>query len=354
MRCIVQVFSGSWEEPSYTNEEILRRLAMLTARMTVDKVILGWYPDAAFYRPIGEYLRRKGIDMVLWLPVFAELQDRIPMKESLDAWGHPLAKAIERQGESFVFCCPTDEGNLQAVTQVFDRDFADAGFTGVFLDRVRTPSFVGGVEGVLSCGCDRCREAYRRHGVELADVTAAFEREGDRFFDADSESLRRFLQAKQAILTESIASLCRAFKARGLTVGLDVFAPSLSAFVGQSLPSLAEAADFLKPMLYRRTYAPAGIGYEYDLLRRCAPTAKGYPAVVTDDEHLRRELNALEGLPCAVYPGIEVNRLEGIAPTDAAYVRESLRVLEESGVDGVTLSWNVMAAPDAHLPFAFD
>ncbi len=349
MRYILQISTGSWDEQSYTAQAILDRLDALLPRMAVDKVIIGWYPNKALYRPIGEYLRDKGIDMVLWMPVFAELGEHTPMKTAFDVWGRPLTKTIEQQGEHFAFCCPTDPDNLQAVIDIYEESFADCGFTGIFLDRVRTQSFVGGVEGVLSCGCDNCREAYRRNGVSLEAVARAYERDGDRFFDADNDELTRFLQVKQRVITESVSSLCHAFQVRGLQVGLDVFAPKMSAFVGQDLKALAESADFLKPMLYRRTYAPAGIGYEYDLLKRCAPTAEGYPTLVTDDDFLRQELACLRELPCAVYPGIEVNRLDVIAPTDAAYVQESLAVLSDSGVDGATLSWNIMAAPDEHL-----
>lgn len=352
MRYILQIFTGGWDKPNYTAEEILDRLKQLVPRMEVDKVILGWYPDKTLYRPIGEYLKEQGIDMLLWLPVFAELGDHVPMKEAVDLWGHSLTQEIEQEGETFAFSCPTDPVNLQNVVDVYDKEFSDIGFSGVFLDRVRTHSFVGGVSGVLSCGCENCRKVYLEHGVSLNEIARAYESSGDRFFDADSEHLKQFVEAKQQIIAESISKLCRTFKARGLQVGLDVFAPLMSSFVGQSLPLLAKDADFLKPMLYRRTFAPAGIGYEYALLKRCAPEAEGYPDIVTDAAFLKRELDSLRDLPCAVYPGIEINRRDDIAPTDPEYAAESFAVLNDSGVEGATLSWDVMLAPDANFPFS--
>lgn len=352
MRYILQIFTGGWDKPNYTAKAIMDRLDALLPRMDVDKVILGWYPDAEFYRTIGEYLRVKGIDMLLWLPVFAELGDHVPMKAAVDLWGQPLMHKVEQQGEAFVFSCPSEPANLQAAIEIYDTTYADAGFSGVFLDRIRTHSFVGGVEGVLSCGCETCRKAYLSHGVSPDEIVRAYKQDGDHFFDADSVPFKRFLDAKQKIIAQSVSCLCRAFKARGLQVGLDVFAPRMSAFVGQSLPLLAQEADFLKPMLYRRTYAPAGIGYEYDLIRRCAPQAEGYPQLVTDEAFLQEELAALQDLPCAVYPGIEINRRDDIAPTDAEYVSQSLAVLEECGAPGATLSWDIMLAPEAHFPFA--
>ena len=53
MRYILQIFTGGWDTPNYTTEQILNRLKSLIPRMDVEKVILGWYPDAALYRPIG-------------------------------------------------------------------------------------------------------------------------------------------------------------------------------------------------------------------------------------------------------------------------------------------------------------
>ena len=176
MRYILQIFTGGWDKPNYTSEEILDRLKNLIPRMKVDKVILGWYPDRSLYRPIGEYLKEQGIDMLLWLPVFAELGDRVPMKEAVDLWGRSLTQEIEQEGETFAFSCPTDPHNLRSVVDVYDTEFTDVGFSGVFLDRVRTHSFVGGVPGVLSCGCENCRKVYSEHGVSLTEIAEAYEK----------------------------------------------------------------------------------------------------------------------------------------------------------------------------------
>ena len=129
MRYILQIFTGGWDTLNYTTEEILNRLKSLIPRMDVEKVILGWYPDAALYRPIGEYLRENNIDMLLWLPVFAELGDRVPMTPAVDLWGNLPMQSVEQQGETFAFSCPTDPANLKAVIDMYDSTFSDAGFS---------------------------------------------------------------------------------------------------------------------------------------------------------------------------------------------------------------------------------
>jgi hypothetical protein len=73
---------------------------------------------------------------------------------------------------------------------------------------------------------------------------------------------------------------------------MDLYAPFMAPFVGQDYEILARHADFIKPMLYRQTFAPAGMGFEYDLLRK---------AVISH------------------------------------------------GFDGAVLSWNIMEAPNAHI-----
>ena len=354
MTYIVQVFTGNYNAPLHTAREIIEKLEFVTAQIHVEKLIVGWTPDDQLYREIGTYLRRKGIQMLLWLPVFSETGDFVPMEWAVDVWGRPIQPPTVQAGESFTFCCPSSPQNLTAVKAVFERHFADVGFDGVFLDRIRTHSFVGGVEGVLSCGCAHCRKAYARHGVALEDVAASYEQLGDRFFDVTDDLsfarplTRRFFEAKAQIVAAGVQELCRYFHETEMCVGLDLYAPLISPFVGQSYPLLAKEADFIKPMLYRRTDAPAGIAYEYGLIPRFAPTAQGYPPFTWDAAFLQRELDAIKTLPCDVYAGVEINR-SGIAPTDEAYVAESLRVVRDSGVAGAVLSWSLMDAPAEHI-----
>ncbi len=102
-------------------------------------------------------------------------------------------------------------------------------------------------------------------------------------------------------------------------------------------------------MMYRKTEAPAGIGYEYRLLKQSLPHTRNYPDIVTDETFLERQLEEFRDLPCEKYPGIEINYREDIARTDPAYIRASMKILEESGMDGAVLAWDVMLAPDEHI-----
>jgi len=138
-------------------------------------------------------------------------------------------------------------------------------------------------------------------------------------------------------------------RARGLAIGMDLYAPFMAPFVGQDYAILSAHADFIKPMLYRQTFAPAGMGFEYGLLKQAAPGATGYPSFAMDVAFLESQLEAMSACPCDKFPGIEINYREGVAPTSPAYVQESLAAVRRFGFDGAVLSWNIMEAPRDHI-----
>ncbi len=360
MKYIIQLPTGNWSIMDYSTRDILNRLQMVTELVTVDKVILGWYPDPQMYRSIGDFLDSRGIDMVLWLPVFSEIGDLVPVDPAKDLWGNAIEPRLAKQGETFNFCCPSSENNIRAVLDIYNNHFSQCGFKGVFLDRIRTHSFGGGVSGVLSCGCENCRRRFVEQGLSLDLVAEEYHRLGDDFFSISgyspaqgysfvNELASDFFRIKGHIVSDSISRLCGCFRDMGLTVGLDLFAPLVSNFVGQNYGLLASHADYIKPMLYRRTLAPAGVGYEYDLLHKHAPKAAGYPPIQMDENFLRSQVESLKGLPCAKFPGVEINYNQQLVPTDPEYIRDSVRTIIQGGADGVTLSWNIMEAPREHI-----
>ena len=333
---IVQVSLGGWNSPEYSAEQIIARLDTVSSMIQV-----------------GDYLHAGGIKMLLWLPVFAETEEVCENTAALDLWGEVPANYDLTDGEGFRFNCPGDPANRTNVAAVYDRYFSDCGFDGVFLDRIRTQSFVGGVSGVLSCGDTLCAELFKAEGVDLEAVKTEYEEEGDRFFSVSSYAPETgfvfenplsdaYFRAKGHVVSNAVAEVADSLRARGLEIGMDLFAPFMSQFVGQDYEILARHADFIKPMLYRQTFAPAGMGFEYDLLRISLPEAKGYPEFNMDAAFLQSQLDAMASLPCAKYPGVEINYRADIAPTNPDYIRESLEAVMGHGFDGVVLSWNIM------------
>ena len=53
-------------------------------------------------------------------------------------------------------------------------------------------------------------------------------------------------------------------------------------------------------------------------------------------------MQELKDRGCAIAPGIDANRIEGICGADTAYVKEFLRKLAAAGIDRAVLSWDIM------------
>ena len=355
---IVQVSLGGWHSPDYSAVQIIDRIDTVSSLIPVEKVIIGWSLDKDIYREVGAHLHAKGIKMLLWLPVFAETEEMCENSPAVDLWGVIPANYDLAAGEVFRFNCPSDPQNAANVVGIYDSYFADCGFDGVFLDRIRTQSFVSGVGGVLNCGCPLCAERFAAEGVDLEAVKAAAG--VDDFFSVSGYSpavgftfvnplASEFFRAKGHIVSGSVAAIADSLRTRGLEIGMDLYAPFMAPFVGQDYSVLAEHADFIKPMLYRQTFAPAGMGFEYDLLLNAVPGATGYPSFAMDLDFLNSQLEAMEPYSCAKYPGIEINYREGVVPTSPEYVTESLNAVMSHGFNGAVLSWNIMEAPVAHI-----
>ena len=357
---IVQVSLGSWDSPDYTAGEIIDRIDSVSSLINVKKVILGWSLDKDIYHRVGSFLHGKGIEMLLWLPVFAETDEVCDNKPAVDLWGGIPANYDLAAGEGFRFNCPSDPRNAANIISLYDRCFSDCGFDGVFLDRIRTQSFVGGVNGVLSCGCPECVRRFAAEGVDIDAVKEEYASKGDGFFSVSSYSpetgfvfenpvAASYFKAKGHVVSGAVAAIADSLSSRGLEIGMDLYAPFMAPFVGQDYSILSQHADFIKPMLYRMTFAPAGMGFEYGLMRDAVPDASGYPDFEMDLSFLDSQLDAMAPYPCAKYPGIEINYREGVAPTSPGYVTESLDAVIAHSFEGAVLSWNIMEAPDSHI-----
>ena len=359
MQYTLQVFTGSWHETHEMSEKIIRRIDEISSRIPVNRVIIGWKMDPAFYSALASRLHQAGIKMLLWLPVFTEVREVGETDEALDLSGRRIVPSGQAE-TAFAFDCPSSRRNIAIVEELYEKSFADCGFDGVFLDRIRSQSFAAGVPGVLSCGCEKCRKAYQKRGVDTEAVWKQYTLKRDSFFDIASYPVngqfilkdplaQHFFEAKEEIIAEAASEICRYFKEKGLIVGLDLFAPFISRFVGQNYTMITQYADFIKPMLYRRTEAPAGIEYEYRLFEKHVPGAQGRKRLTADKAFLDTQLEAARCVPCESYPGIELNYNKDIVRTDAEYITESLAAVKEHGFGDVVLSWNVVEAPDKHI-----
>ena len=143
----------------------------------------------------------------------------------------------------------------------------------------------------------------------------------------------------------------------GMKIGFDLFAPAFGYFCGQNAQELRLFADFVKPMMYRHTDAPAGLPFERERMILAVGEQVGgqMDQLVGDSrEHFKgfvtQELNWLklqEG--CEVWPGIEANYIEPIALIRPGELLENLQLLTSLGYDTMVASWNLNKIPEENL-----
>ncbi|MCL1812112.1 MAG: hypothetical protein FWG29_01170 [Treponema sp.] len=378
----VQIFSGSFLEETASWKQIEKKLEFALSRLAVNKVIMGWSPDPYLYEKTASYLVKRNIDFYLWFPVFSENSALMKLGPLIDYKGEHTRSRGEHWDEDFIFCCPNNEQNTEKILDKFKQQYSSIPFTGIFLDRIRYSSFANGqgfgygFRNVFACFCPYCLEYYEKENFNVDQLKEAISFQtspplgitgysGNGNYTFEDSIISDFFRLKAGIIYRSLSRICRFFKEKGLGVGFDVFAPFLSPFVGQDLVSLSGLCDFIKPMMYRATSAPAGIPFELEaLLRETSANTinrKNYydlmninPARKPFD--LVFSVNELQNLSassaCPVHAGIEINRKKNLADAHPDYIEETIKVFADTGIRGFALSWNLLDTPEENITSA--
>jgi len=389
MNCeiVLQIFSGGFSGTAVSCEKVEQKLLSVLPRLPVSKVIMGWSPDKSIYQKTARLLEKRNIEFYLWFPVFSETGKLAPLNPLIDILGQKPENAIDHGDEDFSFCCPAEIANTESILNIFEENFSSIPFTGIFLDKIRYPSFAqarsggDGKRSVFTCFCPRCQAIYKKEGfdfIELKNVLLSYapattplgitSYRGNGGYSFSEPAISRFFSIKADLIYRSMRQICAFFREKGYRIGFDVFAPFLSLFVGQNLPLLGGLCDFMKPMMYRLTNAPAGLPFETEaLLSGCGcaepfmkqsfydilgfdPSRKVFDLVFTV-----KELNRLAASsPCPVYAGLEINRIKNLAEVEPDYIEETAKAYASSGVRGLVLSWDLLEAPEENIRRVID
>lgn len=279
---IFQINTGSFTNRHYTKQQLLENISRLFSFVKADKVILGWFPDSEMYKESINLIHSNNAEAYLWLPVFADVMP------SLGLHGKSEVTQTASSDEAFEFISP--EVGTTHVIKEYEAVAKDAMFDGVFLDRIR-------------------------YGTPSSDIDRA----------------ERITAAAQELIDY--------FHSKFLKVGLDLFSPHLAPYMGQNSTALGKISDFIKPMMYWATNAPAGIPYEEAVFEKVLGRKIKY-----EDAQLSELASA-----CTVYPGIEVNNIDGICSTTPSYVVEKINYFKHCNCKGAVLSWNSPDASDEML-----
>lgn len=362
MKYTLQVNTGSFTHTAADGKTIALRLDQCFDRIDVDKVIYGWSPDRKVNEAVTDYLEKRGIEKYLWLPVFCEIHDPETAETFVDVTGsgnHAIDDLCE--GESFDFVCQSSEKNINHAIQVY-HDMTDGlPVDGVFIDRIRYASAANSVKDLYGCWCPRCRARYRAASVN-EDRIRALSKDGgieafmpsaakNGVYSYENPDIDALMRVKRETITEATEKLCAHFRKAGKKIGIDTFAGGVADFVGQDLKTLGSMVDFIKPMVYLRTHAPAGVPFEVgamgEAVARRISELGGADACSMDAAIL--QIKALLDTGANVAPGIDVNRIDPICSATPEYVCTYLNRLEEIGCSTAVLAWDAMRMSDEVL-----
>jgi len=248
-------------------------------------------------------------------------------------------------------------------------DYSLSDYDGVFLDKIRFPSYANRSDALSCCFCDNCKTKYNIEGIrqyirnykprDTLNPLGIVSYEKMRLVFED-EILNSFLSYRSDAVFSAVEQLCQFFRGKGLKIGLDLFAPFLSGFVGQDYARMLCLADMVKPMFYRRTNAPAGLPYEIeryassysdDAVTRKQIIGRFYNILGEDPLSvgwINRETAAIRGhilennLKTKLYAGIELNYKPEIAPVTKEYLTENIENIQNT--DGFVMSWDLNLA----------
>lgn len=344
----LQLHTGTFQKSNYTWEEIKTKCDQILAHIQVKQMIIGWNTDTELNDKLLTYFHEKGIRVLLWFPLLLDENDERQLKKM---------KAYNNSENAF--CCPTHLHNAHACIALYEKYFAKLPFDGVFLDKIRFASFSQGYEAGFGCFCEECTKQlhsvdidYIKSLIEAHDprlLRGEYDRYG-RYHFADSQ-VNAFYKHRAQLISDLVFKLAAYFNSRKLIVGADLFAPMLAYHVGQNIKEIAKYVDFIKPMMYTHTNAPAAIPYEYNIYLRnfehSEPFSKHFPGGPLAPKSLRYQMDYIKNVPATVIPGIEINPISGVCNTNAETVKEHLHIFKE--FQNIALCWDVMRMDEAIL-----
>ena len=215
---------------------------------------------------------------------------------------HPFAPhlAVNPQGQQrrwFSSACPNDiEIADTRLTLVLQRAQGLPGVKGIVVDGARFASFASaeGEDAFFTCFCPRCMAKMREHGLDAEAIRQAVQRlsQPGQLTMADVPFLREWLGFRESCVTAYMEQFSDRVHAcnPAWEAGAFIFAPSLGAFVGQTMSACA-SLDLVSSMLYRaypHADGPACLGHEWASFHHLLQEkASAFRSLVKPDIHPR-------------------------------------------------------------------
>lgn len=375
MNKYIQIYLGSIMGRGTTTQYIQRKIEGYIDK--INGIIVGWSRETEIYKWLRGYTKARKIKLYLWFPVLAEfdsIKEFVPIK---DIENKKFTGVGFDEDERFSFYCPSDDATFENIKDIYITYFKQIEFDGIFLDRIRFPSFVAGSGALFTCCCNKCMEVYKSKGFtknrirnikytiergELDNLPFGIKKYESGRYEFENPEIEEYLTIRMELITEIVKKVAGYFKSEGMEIGLDLFAPFMSPFVGQNYQELSQYADFIKPMLYRYTYTPAGIDYELDKMIK-SYALKGDWAVCLDKykkvigyygnnrtDFMKKELEVAEKLSvCKIMAGMEVHTVDSLPKIKSIQIKEGIRAVKAVGIEGIIACWNILSTSEKNI-----
>ncbi|MCI6152188.1 MAG: hypothetical protein MR673_03565 [Fusobacterium perfoetens] len=373
MRRYLQIFSGGFAKQEVKIEELKSKLEKILKLIKIDGLIIGWYENKEFYNILKNFLETYGVKLYFWLPLFSELSYFGKFSEVRDYKGNEIEKFSFQEGENFEFYCPNNMENIENIKRIFDEKISKYNVDGIFIDKIRYPAFSNGNDAIFTCFCEKCVEDMKKYGINIEELKKYIENSFNKKngnpleikqykefkYEFENENLDKYFKFKNQSIFDKVQELTNYFRKKGFEVGFDIYAPNISYLFGQDINKLSEIADFIKPMYYRKTFAPAGIPFELQKYGELYDEkAKKYLLELIGEKYLEdnisneqmlREIKEISKKYKNIYIGIDFNKKDGIALSNPEYIEEVMNILHEGNSEGIVLSWDFMSIPEEHI-----
>lgn len=348
---ILQIHTGSFLNAHTDIVEIKKKMNSILQTNHIQAVIFGWNLNQLLNQEIIDYFHQYHIPCYYWLPVLSEVDQVKDGVTITDYTGKQGQQVQVIEDESFSFLCPSHIQNFQNVCDIYEESLSSLSLDGIFLDKIRFPSFANGYGEGFGCFCESCQKIYQDNGINLVDVKDMIKKHDPCLlkghYDSygrycfDNANVHLFYQTRAKRITAFVGCLCDYFHQKNLKVGLDIYAPFFAYHCGQDIYELSKKADFLKPMFYRFTEAPAGMQYEYHAYMKHFETSEYFQFQPISVESLHMQTEFLKKAECDIYPGIEINSIENICMTNKERFLES-RDFFQQRFDTIVCCWNCL------------
>jgi hypothetical protein len=374
-----------------TRDDVVRKLHRAGQLLPITHVLIGWQLPEALEEACHKETECMGAKFYRWQPYLTSDNAVIsePDWQVENALGHKV-KGFQNLPE-FTLICPNNSAAMDEKLKHLETIVKTGIYDGIFLDRIRYPSASQEFPNDLGCFCEHCIRSAKKVGLELDDArqeilqTKTDRKKGSELIEAIFSRrrvqdlsyrtiLQSFFQFRVDNITRVVSDAARLIHGVGMEVGLDCFSPSLTTLVGQDLNHLGECADWVKIMTYARTFAPAGLPFEYRglldylirslgleeksaLLRlkelsgiplpsdRQEFESEGFSAIVLEKEILRgaRKTRA------PTLAGIELVEDPNVIPLKEKDWENHLEAIKQACPAGLSLSWDLLKIADPTL-----